>query len=238
MLEDMRPVSVVTGAVGNLGEAVVRRLAAAGAHVVLVDRSQQRLDQKYADFAAAGDHLLAGDVDLTEEASVANLFERVDARFGRVDILVNTVGGFRGGAPIHEADPADWDFLFRLNVRTALLTCREAVRRMIPQASGAIVNVASEAALSGTANYAAYSVAKTGVLRLTEALAGETRSHGLRVNCVLPGTMDTPANRTAMPDADPSTWATLDEVAGVIGFLCSDAAQGVTGAGLPIRGRD
>ena len=237
MLENTRPAAVVTGTAGNLGEAVVRHLAATGAQVVLVDRSQQRLDDKYAEFAADGAHLLAGDVDLTDEASVARLFELVDSHFGRVDVLVNTVGGFRGGAPMHETDPADWDFLFRLNVRTALLTCREAVRRMIPRGAGRIVNVASEAALSGTANFAAYSVAKTGVLRLTEALAGETRSHGIRVNCVLPGTMDTPANRAAMPDADPSSWVTLDEVAAVVGFLCSDAAGGVTGVALPIRGK-
>jgi len=232
-----RPVAVVTGASGNLGAVVVRRLAADAARVVLVDRSQERLEGRYADFAREGGHLLAGGVDLTDESSVASLFAKVDEHFGRVDMLVNTVGGFRGGSPIHETDPADWDFLFRLNVRSALLTCREAVRRMLPRESGRIVNVASEAALSGAANFAGYSVAKTGVLRLTEALAGETKAAGLHVNCVLPGTMDTPENREAMPDADFSTWVTLEQVADAIGFLCSPAADGVTGAALPVRGK-
>ena len=230
-------VAVVTGAAGNLGAVVVRQLAAAGARVVLVDRSQQRLESSNADFANQGDHLLAGDIDLTDEASVAELFSQVDARYGRIDILVNTVGGFRGGSPIHETDPADWDFLFRLNVRSTLLTCREAVRRMLEQGSGRIVNVASEAALAGVPNFAAYSVAKTGVVRLTEALAGETKVAGLHVNCVLPGTMDTPANREAMPDADISTWVSLEQAAAAIAFLCSDAAGGVTGAALPVLGK-
>ncbi len=215
----------------------MRRLAADSIRVVLADRSQERLQRGYADFAAEGGHLLAGDLDLTDEVSVAGLFAKVDERFGRVDMLVNTVGGFRGGSPIHESDPADWDFLFRLNVRSALLTCREAVKRMLPQGSGRIVNIASEAALAGSPNFAAYSVAKTGVLRLTEAVAGETKAAGVHVNCVLPGAMDTPTNRKAMPDADFSTWVTLKQVADVIGFLCSGAADGITGAAIPVRGR-
>lgn len=227
-------VAVVTGAAGNLGAVVARILADAGYSVVAVDRSQRRLEENYGDWAAAGGHLLAGDVDLTDESAVAALFAKVDKRYGRVDVLVNTVGGFRGGAPVHETDPADWEFLFRLNVVTAVLTCRHAVRRMTAQGSGKIVNIASEAALTGAPNFAAYSVAKTGVLRLSEALAGETKGAGINVNCVLPGTMDTAANRTAMPDADRSGWVTLEQVAAVVGFLCSDAAAAVSGASVPV----
>ncbi len=237
MADFKQRVAVVTGAAGNLGAVVARKLAGDGASVVAVDRSSERLAKTFRDLADDGDRLLIGEVDLTDEASVASLFQQVDARFGRVDILINTAGGFRGGSPVHEADPADWDFLFRLNVRTALLTCREAVRRMLPQGSGRIVNIASEAALKGSPDFAAYSVAKTGVLRLTEALAGETKKAGLHVNCVLPGTMDTPANREAMPDADRSEWVTLEQVADVIAFLCKDAASGITGAAVPVRGK-
>jgi NAD(P)-dependent dehydrogenase (short-subunit alcohol dehydrogenase family) len=236
MAELNQRVAVVTGAAGNLGTVTARKLAKLGGHIVAVDRSERRLAESLPDLFDNADHLMIGGVDLTDQTSVAQMFNRIDARFGRVDVLVNTAGGFRGGSPVHETDPEDWDFLWGLNVRTALLTCREAVRRMLPQGSGRIVNIASEAALAGAPNFAAYSVAKSGVLRLTEALAGETKRAGLRANCVLPGTMDTPANRESMPEADRSQWVTPAQVADVIAFLCSEAASGIAGAAIPVRG--
>ena len=128
MFELTDRVAVITGAAGQLGRVVAKQMIKAGARVVLVDRSQQPLEQERASLEGDGEILIVGNIDLTDEASVTGLFETIDARFGRVDILVNTVGGFRGGDAVAASDPADWEFLFRINVLTALQTCREACR--------------------------------------------------------------------------------------------------------------
>src|SRR3954463_12264303 len=126
-----RPVAMITGAVGNLGLAVVRAFKAAEARTVLVDRSAERVQEAFRDMADSPDHLLFGGVDLSDSASLARLVESTLARFGRIDVLVNTVGAWRGGKPVHEADLADWDFLFNVNLRTTLLCCRAVIPQML-----------------------------------------------------------------------------------------------------------
>jgi NAD(P)-dependent dehydrogenase (short-subunit alcohol dehydrogenase family) len=236
MLSLNQRVAVVTGSVGNLGAATARVLAALGARLALVDRSQSRLEAAYPEWSGGTDHLLVGDVDLTSHASIRSMIDRVVERFDRVDILVNTVGGFRGGKPLHEADPADWDAMFAVNVRTTADACRAVVPQMIQQGSGRIVNVASRAARRGEAGLSAYCAAKAAVVRLTESLSEELKTSGINVNCVLPGTIDTPQNRKASPEADPSAWVTPEAIADVIAFLASDAARAIHGAAVPIYG--
>ena len=124
-------VAIITGAVGNLGTATARGFQQAGAHTVLVDRSPDRVGDAFKDIAGSTNHLLVGGIDLSNPASLAGLIEQTLGRFGRVDVLVNTVGAFRGGTPAHEADPADWDFLFNANVRTTLLCCRAVIPQML-----------------------------------------------------------------------------------------------------------
>ncbi len=149
-------------------------------------------------------------------------------------MAVNTVGGFRGGKRVHETDPEEWEFLFRLNVMTTVNVCRAVVPVMIARRSGRIVNVASQAALAGQANIGAYSAAKSAVVRLTETLAAELRDEGITVNCVLPGTMDTPQNREAMPKADTSKWVQPEVVAALIAYLASDSSQVASGTAIPV----
>src|SRR6266576_5019521 len=153
-------VAIITGAVGNLGAATARAFQNAGAHTVLVDRSPDRVREAFKDIADSPDHLLAGGIDLSDAASLGRLIEQTLAKFGRVDALVNTVGGYRGGKPVHEADLADWDFLFNVNVRTTLLCCRAVIPQMLRQSRGTIINVASREGLAGSAGYAAYSASK------------------------------------------------------------------------------
>ena len=227
-------VAIITGAVGNLGTAVANAFGAAGAQTVLVDRSQDRLTQAFGEDA---NRYLLGGVDLTLEESVQALVASALERFGRVDALINTVGGFRGGKAVHEEDLANWDMMMTVNLRTVVLTCRAVIPAMLNRESGAIVNVSAGAALSGPAGLAAYSASKAAVLRLTESLSNEVKAHGVRVNAILPGTIDTPQNREAMPTADPSTWVKPEEIADVILFLASDAAWAVTGASLPVFAR-
>jgi NAD(P)-dependent dehydrogenase (short-subunit alcohol dehydrogenase family) len=228
-------VVVITGAVGNLGSATVRAFQSRGCATVLVDRSQDRLRAAFPDLADSPDHFLAGGVDLSEPNS--NFVPEILSRFGRLDVLVNTVGAWRGGKPVHEADLSDWDFLFGANVRTTLLYCRAVIPTMLRQGRGRIINVASRDALAGTAGYAAYSASKSAVLRLTEALAGELKASNINVNCVLPGTIDTPQNRNAIPTADFTQWVEPSALADVIIFLASDAARAIHGAAIPVYGK-
>jgi NAD(P)-dependent dehydrogenase (short-subunit alcohol dehydrogenase family) len=230
-------VAIITGAVGNLGAATARVFQAAGAKTVLVDRSPDRLGAAFMDLAGSPDHLLAGGVDLADAASLNKLVAQTVARFGRVDALVNTVGAFRGGKPVPEADPADWDFLFNANVRTTLLSCRAVIPQMLRQKRGKIINVSSREGLEAHAGFAAYSASKSAVLRLTEALSAELKASGINVNCILPSVIDTPQNRAAMPGADFSKWVAPDALADVIAFLASDAARAVHGAALPVYGQ-
>jgi NAD(P)-dependent dehydrogenase (short-subunit alcohol dehydrogenase family) len=200
-------------------------------------RSQDRLGQTYADLVGNRDHLLAGGVDLTDAASVSRMVEEARERFGRLDVLVNTVGGFRGGKPVHEDDPENWDFLFAINVRTTLECCRAVIPHMLRAGAGKIVNVASRGALAGDGGFSAYSAAKSAVIRLTESLADELKQAGVNVNCVLPGTIDTPQNRNDRPTADHGKWVGPAAIADVILFLASDAARAVNGAAVPVFGR-
>ena len=229
-------VTIITGAVGNLGTATARLFQQSGARTVLVDRSPDRVREAFRDTADSANNLLAGGIDLSDAASLGKLMEQILAKFGRVDALVNTVGGYRGGKPVHEADLADWDFLFNINVRTMLLCCRAVIPQMLKQGNGKIINVASRDGLSGSAGYAAYSASKSAVLRLTESLAAELKTSNINVNCIMPGTIDTPQNRAAVPNGDYTKWVEPSAIADVIAFLTSDASRAINGAALPVFG--
>ncbi len=229
---------MVTGASGNLGVATARAFQQSGYKTVLVDRSPDRLAKVFADIASnSKDHILAGGIDLTSPEAIDRLVSGVVNRFGRIDVLVNTVGAWRGGKPVHEASLDDWDFLFEANLRTTLVACRAVAPRMIQQRFGRMINVASPDALKGTAGYAAYSASKAAVIRLTESLADELKAFDITVNCILPSTIDTPQNRAALANADFTKWVDPAALADVILFLGSDAARAVTGAVLPVFGK-
>ena len=228
-------VAVVTGAPGNLGQAVAQALRAAGARCALVDHATGRLAKVFGSVGA--DLLLLEGVNLAEPAQAEAAISAAVKQFGRIDILINTVGGYAGGQRVHEDALANWEKMFRINLHTTLHACRAAVPHMLRQGSGCIVNVAARAALTGVATLGAYSASKSAVIRLTESLAGELRDHGITVNCVLPGTIDTPQNRADMPSADFSKWVPPAAIADAMLFLASDAARAVTGAALPVYGR-
>jgi NAD(P)-dependent dehydrogenase (short-subunit alcohol dehydrogenase family) len=230
-------VAIITGAVGNLGAATARLFQNQGARTVLVDRSQDRVTEAFKTLAGSPDHFFAGVIDLTDPVSLSKLMEQTVERFGRVDILVNTVGGYRGGKPVHETDLADWDFLFGTNLRTTLLCCKTVIPQMLKQSGGKIINVASRDAMAGSADYAAYSASKSAVLRLTESLAAELKTSNINVNAIMPGTIDTPQNRAAVPNGDYSKWVPPETIAEVIAFLASDASRAINGAAIPVYGK-
>ncbi len=228
---------IVTGAAGNLGNAVARAFRVAGATLILVDRAPDRLQRHFPDLVDSPDHWVATSVDLNDPEAVEAMVETAVARFGRVNILVNIAGGFRGGTPVHQTTSETWDWLFNLNARTVFIASRAVIPHMLQQTGGRIVNVAARAALKGGANMAAYSASKSAVVRLTESMAAELKKDDLNVNCVLPSTIDTPQNRQAMPNANYDRWVKPTAIADVILFLASDAARAVNGAALPVYGK-
>jgi NAD(P)-dependent dehydrogenase (short-subunit alcohol dehydrogenase family) len=237
MIDQSNQVVMITGATGNLGQAITRAFQTAGAQLVLVDHSADHLQQEFPDLAHSSDHYLATCTDLTHPNEVEAAIEGAIEHLGRVDVLVNAVGGFRAGTPLHQTSLETWDFLLNLNARSVFVTSRFMIPYMLKQSSGKIVSVAARAALSGGANMSAYSVSKSAVVRLTESMAAELRHSGINVNCVLPGTIDTPQNRQAMPDADHDRWVKPAELSDVILFLASEAARAIHGAAVPVYGR-
>ena len=228
---------MVTGAIGKLGGVLAQAFQDSKAKLALVDRGEDRLQQAFPDLVGLPDYLLVNCADLMDEGAVEDSVSEAIQHFGRIDVLVNTVGGFRAGKLLHETPVETWDFLLNLNARSVFIACQKVIPRMLNQGSGKIVNVAARPGLEGQAGMAAYSASKSAVIRLTESMAAELKAQGVNVNCVIPGTIDTAQNRKAMPNANYSTWVTPESLAEVILFLSSEAARDVHGAALPVYGR-
>ena len=217
---------VVTGAAGALGREVVAMLARNGHTVSGIDIA----DTVEADGIALG----IGGVDLGDADLVASAMQKSKDTSGPIDGLVNIAGGF-AWETIADGSPETWDRMYAINVRSALNACRAALPQL--KAPASIVNIGAGAAAKAGLGMGAYAASKAGVARLTEALAEELKSKGIRVNAVLPSIIDTLANRKDMPDADFSSWVTGTELAHVIMFLLSPESSGVTGALIPVSGR-
>jgi NAD(P)-dependent dehydrogenase (short-subunit alcohol dehydrogenase family) len=216
----------VTGAAGNLGQAVAAAFAAQGANVLLVDRVEAHLD------SSGSGETRAVVVDLTSSEATVAAF----AELGPIDVLCNVAGGFDMGTPVHETTVEQWEFMLDINARTMLNSVRAAVPGMLSQGRGAIVNIGAKAALASPGTMAPYTASKSIVIRATESMAAELKEKGINVNCVLPTALDTPQNREAMPNADPTRWVDPQALAEVILFLASPAARAVHGAAIPVTG--
>lgn len=239
MSEFERRAVVVTGATGNLGQAVVRAYLEAGAHVALPVRDAQKgelLRAALGPLVGEPDdpRLLVATVDLADRPALDAFVERVMRSWGRLDVLASLAGGFAGG-------PADdrerIEALWAQNVLPVIVPAAACLVPMRARGYGRIVSVAAGSALKGGKNSAGYAMAKAAVVRWTEALAAETKDQGITVNAILPGVIDHPLNRERMPKADPRTWVQPEEAAALILFLTGAAASGITGAAIPITGR-
>ncbi len=233
---DTDRVVLITGATGELGPYVARAFAQTGARLALTARKLEQAEALAADLGLGADRALPYVVDLTQAASVAAWVAAIQAQWGRADVLVNLAGGYKPGQPVHELEDADLDFMLNINFRSTFIACRAVLPVMLARQSGQIINVGAKAGLAAGRKSTAYAVAKAGVLRLTEALSAEVRDQGVNVNAVIPSTIDTPANRAAQPDADPSKWVKPEDLAAVIVFLASDAARALHGAQVPVYG--
>jgi len=229
-------VMLVTGPAGNLGKAVVKKFVSEGAHMILVDRHSDRLYSSFPEMANTSEHLLIPSIDLVDRSQVDSIIERCIGLNNRIDGLINTAGGFQMGEKTHETTNENWDFMLDINLKTIINLSSAVIPQMLNQKYGKIVTIGARLAYNGKPRMGPYSVAKAGVLRLTETMSAEYRSQGINVNCVIPGTIDTPQNREMMSGADTTKWVTPESLAEVIYFLCSENAKDIHGAAIPVYG--
>ncbi len=227
-------VALVTGATGALGSAVTLDLLSSGARVAAAYRSEPEMGELVGRAGNRQDNLFGTKVDLTRSDEVERAIAQVLERWGRLDFLIAVAGGFAAGKT-WETDERTWDHMFNLNLRSLFLVLRAVVPVMIRQNFGRIVTISSGAILrGGGAGIAAYAVSKNSVRQLSEILADELKDFDIHVHSVLPGTMDTPANRQAMPKADFSKWVKTEAVARVIRSLVGDDLRAARSLVVPV----
>jgi len=229
-------VAVVAGGTGGLGRAVSQSFLDEGATVIATYRTQAEFD---ALIRAAGENRarIAGQrVDVSDESESRRLIEGVLAQHGRLDALVNTVGGYTGGVKLWDLDTKDFERMLAINLRSGYALARAVVPAMLKQGRGSIVNIAAKAGIDHPGGAAAYAASKAAAIAMMDSLAAEVSGTGVRVNSVLPSIIDTEANRKAMPGADFAKWPKPEDIARVILFLCSTDARVIHGASIPVYG--
>jgi NAD(P)-dependent dehydrogenase (short-subunit alcohol dehydrogenase family) len=229
-------VALVAGGTGGLGHAVTLAFLEEGAKVVVTYRKQEEFEALKSAAVANGSRLEGYTVDVTDEAVVRQLVEKIVGKHRRMDAMVNAVGGYAGETKLWELETKVFDQMFALNLRSGYALARAAVRAMLKEGHGAIVNVASKAAVDHAAGAAAYAASKSAAVALLDSLAADLKGSGVRVNTILPSIIDTQANRKAMPKADFAKWPKPEDIARVILFLCSDDAKVIHGAAIPVYG--
>ena len=221
-------VVVITGATGGLGTAVTAAFLDAGAKVAAVDRmaSSKEAAENYVAIAA----------DLETEAGAKNVAWSVIEQWGRIDVLVQLVGGFAGGKSVLDSDDAAFDQMMNVNVRTSFHMFRAVLPLMRAQGAGRILAIGARAAAEPSPMSGLYAASKAALVSLIRSVAAENADHKITANVILPGTMDTPGNRAAMPKADFTQWVPTSEVASMLVHLAGDDASAVNGAVIPIYG--
>jgi NAD(P)-dependent dehydrogenase (short-subunit alcohol dehydrogenase family) len=215
---------------------VVREFAQTEARLALASRSEEALEQLVYDLGLPDDRVLTATVDAADPASVERLVTRVIDRFGGLHALMNTIGGWGGGKMVGDTPAEEWEWILTLNLRSAFLLSRAVLPSMLEAGWGRIVHTASRTAVAPRPKQAAYAVSKMGVITLTEVIAAEVKGTGVTANVVIPSTIDTPANRRMMSNADTSKWVPPQQIGAVMRFLCSDSAASINGARVAIYG--
>jgi len=219
----------VTGGFGSLGIATVKTLQAAGARVAAIDRAD-------APPVSLGEAALFGGVDIGDLDTAKTTLAKAAEALGGLDALVNIAGTFRW-EKLADGGLDTWDFLYRVNLRTAVAASKAALPYLEKSTCASIVNIGAMGAVKAGAGMGAYAASKAGIFKLTEALAEELKEKDITVNAILPSIIDTPPNRADMPKANFAHWVKPEQIAGVIAFLISDDARAITGALIPVAGR-
>lgn len=232
-MSDTTQVVMITGAAGALGRAVATAFMAHGAKLALLGRDVDSLRRALPQ-EGEGHLLLAA--DLMDAQAVEQAARQAWGHYGRIDALCHIAGGFRMGEAVHETTAQTWDLMLDLNARSVIHVARAVVPLMQRARRGSIIHVGAASAGRGVARMGAYAASKSAVERLTESMSAELRDEGINVNAVLPGVIDTPANRADMPQSDPSRWVAPADLAEVIVFLASARARAIHGACIPVTG--
>ena len=230
-------VVIVAGGTGGLGKFVSLAFLKEDARVLVTYRRDAEFRALSMSAGQKAQFLEGYPVDATDEKSVGNFISTVTAQHKRIDVLVNTIGGYAGGVKLWNIQTSTFDQMLALNLRSGYLLARAVVPLMMRAGQGSIVNVAAKAAIDHAPGAAAYAASKAAAVALMDSLAGDTRGTGVRVNSILPSIIDTPANRDAMPNAEFAIWPKPEDIAQVILFLASDAAKTVHGASIPVFGK-
>lgn len=250
MVDDVKKVGIVTGAGGGIGRAIAMRLARDGARVVLVDIASDGIEALAREIEQSGGKALACRADVGKEADVSHCLERIIAEYGRVDLLVNNAGispkkADGRKANLIEISLGEWEEVLRVNLTSTFLLCKASIPHMMRQGRGAIVSISSSAALDGGMLAAThYSASKGAVSAMTRTLAKEVAPHGIRVNAVAPGRVETPMaklssderNRAALGRIPLGRFAEPDEIADSVAYLLSEQASYITGVTLNVSG--
>jgi NAD(P)-dependent dehydrogenase (short-subunit alcohol dehydrogenase family) len=236
-MQRLAGIAVITGATGNVGQAVTQQFLEEGAAVVVAWHAEEEWRRVEASLDAGGAGRCLGiKADVTEEQQVQSLMKKAVDRFGTIDFLLNLVGGFAFGKPVWETDLGTWDKMMNLNLKSAFLCTKHVLPIMLKAGRGKIVNVSSKACVDIQPGAAAYAVAKAGIVTFTRAVREEVKGTGITVNAIMPSIIDTPATRKLMPKADRSKWVTTEQIARTLVGLCSEESGAINGSVLRLFG--
>ena len=234
MYDFSNKVVLITGGTGALGKTLTQRFISSGATTVATYLNDEKIEVIKGQNAINAELIKA---DVTREEQVIKLISTIVERFGHIDILVNSVGGYLGGKNVTELEEREWDLMMNLNLKSAFLISKYVIPVMKTSGPGGkIVHISSKTGLKSEGHDSAYAASKSGLIRLVESIAQETKEFGINVNCIMPSVIDTEANRIAMPSSDFSRWVKTDDLTNVVFFLCSPEARAITGSAIPTYG--
>ena len=215
-------VVLITGGTGALGKTLTQRFISSGATTIATYLKDENIEANKGQNTNNAQFIKA---DVTREEQVVRLISAIVERFGHIDILVNSVGGYLGGKSVTELEEHEWDLMMNLNLKSAFLISKHVIPIMKSSGPGGkIVHISSKTGLKAEGHDSAYAASKSGLIRLVESISQETKDLGINVNCILPSVIDTEANRRAMPKADFSKWVKPEAIADATWFYCTDAA--------------
>jgi NAD(P)-dependent dehydrogenase (short-subunit alcohol dehydrogenase family) len=226
-------VVLITGGTGALGRAVAQAFGTSNATTLVTYIIDEESEDVKAKIKTITELIKA---DITKEDQAKKLVSHVINTYDRIDVLVNVVGGYLGGKTVAELDETEWDKMMNMNLKSAFLISKHVIPLMLSAKHGKIVHVSSRTGLKSDGYDSAYSASKSALIRLVESISEEVKEHNINVNCILPSTIDTEANRNAMPDSDFSKWVKTEDLANLVLFLCSDEAKLINGAAIPAYG--
>jgi len=225
-------VVLITGGTGALGRAMVEAFASSKAVSIATYITDEDAENEKTKIGTL-DLIKA---DITKEDQVRKLVSQVVQKHGRIDVLVNGVGGFIGGKKVSELEESEWDKMMNLNLKSAFLISKHVLPVMVRAKHGKMVHISSRTGLKSSGHDSAYAASKAGLIRLVESIAEEVKEDGINVNCVLPSIIDTDASRKAMPNANFSKWVKTGDLSNLVMFLCSEESKVINGAAIPAYG--